>query len=260
MLADLVRLSPYHFLRSFKRSFGEPPHRHWKGRRIERAKALLANPRASITEVALDVGFSATGAFSAAFHRITGQTPTDYRRSLRSQFFARRGHTDVRSLACCLTWHNRVMPAAILTDVSSTKADSSYRNCNRGSRSCRSGSPTDRGHCGQTDLVWAAPPLCPDIIFGKDRLRRRRPRHRRTRHRPPQLPAARLQRICASSAALPRLDIATAIAPASIAPRWRAMRPGVLRRHFAQSACPPSRSEFVLNDSRPTLTSTGAAE
>jgi AraC family transcriptional regulator len=82
MLADLGRLSPYHFLRSFKRSFGEPPHRYWTGRRIERAKTLLANPRASITEIAFDVGFGGTSAFSAAFHRITGQTPTDYRRSL----------------------------------------------------------------------------------------------------------------------------------------------------------------------------------
>jgi AraC family transcriptional regulator len=82
LLADLVRLSPYHFLRSFKQSLGEPPYRYWTGRRIERAKALLANPRATITEIALDVGFSTTSAFSAAFHRMTGQTPTAYRRSL----------------------------------------------------------------------------------------------------------------------------------------------------------------------------------
>jgi AraC family transcriptional regulator len=82
VLADLVRLSPYHFLRSFKQSFGEPPHRYWTEQRIERAKALLANPRASITGISFDVGFSGASAFSSAFHRITGQTPTDYRRSL----------------------------------------------------------------------------------------------------------------------------------------------------------------------------------
>ena len=81
-LAELVQLSPYHFLRSFKRSLGEPPHRYWMARRIERAKTLLANPRASITEVAFQVGFSGTSAFSAAFRRITGQTATDYRLSL----------------------------------------------------------------------------------------------------------------------------------------------------------------------------------
>jgi AraC family transcriptional regulator len=80
-LANLVRLSPYHFLRSFKKSFGEPPYRYWTARRIERAKGLLANPRTSITEIALDVGFSGTSAFSVAFHRLTRQTPSDYRRS-----------------------------------------------------------------------------------------------------------------------------------------------------------------------------------
>lgn len=82
VLANLVRLSPYHFVRSFKQSFGEPPHRYWTRRRIEHAKALLANPRASITEIAFDVGFGGTSAFSARFRRITGQTPTDYRRDL----------------------------------------------------------------------------------------------------------------------------------------------------------------------------------
>jgi len=82
VLANLVRLSPYHFLRSFKQSFGEPPYRYWTGRRIERAKALLASPRTSVTEIALDVGFHGTSAFSATFHRVTGQTPTDYRRDL----------------------------------------------------------------------------------------------------------------------------------------------------------------------------------
>ena len=81
-LADLARLSPYHFLRCFKQSFGEPPQRYWTRRRIEQAKSLLANPRASITEIALHVGFSATSAFSTTFHRVTGQTPTQYRRAL----------------------------------------------------------------------------------------------------------------------------------------------------------------------------------
>ena len=81
-LAALVRLSPYHFLRSFKRSFGEPPHRYWTARRIERAKALLANPGAPITDIALEVGFSETSAFSGAFRRVTGLTPTAYRRAL----------------------------------------------------------------------------------------------------------------------------------------------------------------------------------
>lgn len=82
VLADLVRLSPYHFVRSFKQSFGEPPHRYWRARRIERAKELLANPSGSMTEIACKVGFGGTSAFSSTFHRIAGMTPSAYRRSL----------------------------------------------------------------------------------------------------------------------------------------------------------------------------------
>jgi AraC-like DNA-binding protein len=81
-LADLVQLSPFHFSRAFKQSFGVPPHRYLSLRRIERAKALLANRKLSVTEIGLDVGFSETSSFTAAFRRITGETPTDYRRSL----------------------------------------------------------------------------------------------------------------------------------------------------------------------------------
>ena len=56
-LAQLVRLSPYHFSRAFKQSFGVPPHRYLTNRRIERAKTLLAERRLSVTEIGLDVGF-----------------------------------------------------------------------------------------------------------------------------------------------------------------------------------------------------------
>jgi AraC family transcriptional regulator len=82
VLAELARLSPYHFCRSFKRSFGIPPHRYHATRRIERAKQLLANRELSVTAIALDVGFSETSTFTTAFHRLTGQTPSCYRRRL----------------------------------------------------------------------------------------------------------------------------------------------------------------------------------
>lgn len=81
-LAELVRLSPYHFARAFKRSFGVPPHRYHMLRRIEATKILLGRTSEPITEIALRLGFSETSALTAGFRRVTGQSPSEYRRSL----------------------------------------------------------------------------------------------------------------------------------------------------------------------------------
>src|SRR6266850_7398726 len=80
-LAQLVRLSPYYFCRAFKQSFGIPPHRFHTSRRIEHAKALLAKPAPSVTDIGLTIGFSETSSFTAAFRKATGFTPTGYHRS-----------------------------------------------------------------------------------------------------------------------------------------------------------------------------------
>ncbi len=81
-LAQLVGLSPFYFCRAFKQSFGIPPHRYHNSRRIEYAKTLLAKPASTVTDIGLIVGFSDTSAFTAAFHKATGLTPTAFRRSL----------------------------------------------------------------------------------------------------------------------------------------------------------------------------------
>jgi AraC family transcriptional regulator len=80
-LAKLVRLSPYHFCRAFKQSFGVPPHRYHASQRIERAKMLLAAGGPSVTDIGFTLGFNQTSSFTSAFHKATGLTPTAYRRS-----------------------------------------------------------------------------------------------------------------------------------------------------------------------------------
>jgi AraC family transcriptional regulator len=59
-----------------------PPYRYLTSRRIDRAKVLLAERKLSVTEIGLDVGFSETSSFTSAFRKLTGETPTEYRRSL----------------------------------------------------------------------------------------------------------------------------------------------------------------------------------
>jgi AraC family transcriptional regulator len=81
-LAGLIELSPYHFARAFKQSFGQSPHRYHVGRRIERAKALLAEQTQSITDIAQTIGFAETSSFSSAFRKLTGLSPREYRRGL----------------------------------------------------------------------------------------------------------------------------------------------------------------------------------
>jgi len=81
-LADIVRLSPYHFARTFKQSFGLPPHRYLTSRRIEKAKSLLATPAMSVREIGLGLGFREISSFTTAFRKYAGLTPTEYRRSL----------------------------------------------------------------------------------------------------------------------------------------------------------------------------------
>jgi AraC-like DNA-binding protein len=78
-LARIAHVSPAHFSRTFRDTFGETPHRYLQRRRIERAMFLLWQTDRSITEVCLDVGFASLGTFSRTFSRIVGETPTAYR-------------------------------------------------------------------------------------------------------------------------------------------------------------------------------------
>ena len=84
-LAELSALSHYHFCQAFRRSFGMPPHRLHVARRIERAKMLFAQSHLSMTDIVLEIGFSKTSSLSTAFRKLTGRTPTQYRRSLFDQ-------------------------------------------------------------------------------------------------------------------------------------------------------------------------------
>jgi len=78
-LAKTALVSEAHFIRVFRATFGETPHRYLQRRRVERAMALLRESDSSVTEICLDVGFTSLGTFSRTFRRIMGMAPSEYR-------------------------------------------------------------------------------------------------------------------------------------------------------------------------------------
>ncbi len=83
-LAAEARLSPFHFIRSFKRSVGVPPHQYLTKIRLERACVLLETTNLAITDVAFETGYQSPAHFARLFRRHYGLTPTAYRRKART--------------------------------------------------------------------------------------------------------------------------------------------------------------------------------
>ena len=76
----VAHLSEAHFIRSFRATFGETPHRYLQRRRVERSMFLLRETDRRITDVCLDIGFTSLGTFSRMFREIVGETPSGYRK------------------------------------------------------------------------------------------------------------------------------------------------------------------------------------
>lgn len=78
-LARAAFMSPSHFSRQFRASFGETPYGYLMTRRIERAKALLRRRDLTVTEVCMAVGCTSLGSFSSRFTELVGENPSSYR-------------------------------------------------------------------------------------------------------------------------------------------------------------------------------------
>jgi AraC-like DNA-binding protein len=78
-LARAAHVSPAHFSREFKRTFGETPHQYLLTRRLERAAELLRKTDHTVAQICFDVGLTSVGSFTSSFGRAYGMTPTAYR-------------------------------------------------------------------------------------------------------------------------------------------------------------------------------------
>jgi AraC family transcriptional regulator len=82
MLAKESGYSRVHFLRMFRAATGYAPHNYLLKLRVDRVRELLASSTLSLTEIALECGFSSHSHLSRVFRQVLGATPSEYRRSL----------------------------------------------------------------------------------------------------------------------------------------------------------------------------------
>jgi AraC-like DNA-binding protein len=82
-LAGGAGMSPYHFLRTFRRVTGMPPHQLVLRTRLHRAAVRLRTSSEPISAIAFDAGFGDLSTFNRRFRRLMGCSPGGWRRAAR---------------------------------------------------------------------------------------------------------------------------------------------------------------------------------
>jgi AraC family transcriptional regulator len=82
-LAEIAGVSRFHFHRLYRAITGETPSATLRRLRLARAADMLKNRKKPITEIAFDVGYESSQAFSKAFRRVTGFSASGLRQDER---------------------------------------------------------------------------------------------------------------------------------------------------------------------------------
>jgi AraC-like DNA-binding protein len=79
LLAEVAMTSKYHFLRCFKEIYRCSPYQYVLQKRLHHGAQLLLKDRRSLTEIALETGFTDRRAFNKAFKKTFGTLPSSFK-------------------------------------------------------------------------------------------------------------------------------------------------------------------------------------
>lgn len=83
-LASACGLSVSYFVRAFKATTGDPPHRWIMRHRVERSKSLLCDSHTPLAEIAVICGFADQSHFTRVFRTFVGVSPAAWRRAIKT--------------------------------------------------------------------------------------------------------------------------------------------------------------------------------
>lgn len=83
LLAEMCGLTKNYFISAFRKAMGETPYSYLCKLRISKAKVLLETTEDSIQSVAVRCGFKKSNTFTTLFKSVTGQTPSEFRKSIK---------------------------------------------------------------------------------------------------------------------------------------------------------------------------------
>jgi len=82
-MAGLLGLSEGYFMRAFKNATGKSPHSYLIDRRLAKARALMRDSTATLTQIAYACGFNSQAHMTTTFRQRLGVSPAQLRQSSR---------------------------------------------------------------------------------------------------------------------------------------------------------------------------------
>ncbi|HZY78500.1 MAG TPA: AraC family transcriptional regulator [Cyclobacteriaceae bacterium] len=81
-IAEEASFSRFHFIRLFRKAYGDTPHQYLLSLRMREAEKLMEDPDLRIQDICFEIGFESVTTFTSAFSRLFGKSPKAYQNDI----------------------------------------------------------------------------------------------------------------------------------------------------------------------------------